>query len=67
VCCGPRAESFPEGKDVADIAELRDILMPTGYLRNEYFPAYRCKVCAQEWFRDWEQLAHGGYIHVRKI
>ena len=66
VCCGPRPDSFPEGKSVADIPELRDVLMQTGYLLSEYYPAYRCKVCGQEWFRDWEQLKFGGYTHVRK-
>lgn len=66
VCCGPRLESFPEGRTVADIPELRDILKPTGYLLSEYYPAYRCEVCGQEWFQDWDQLKGGGYIHVRK-
>lgn len=65
-CCGPRLESFPEGMKVSDIPELSGILKPTGYLLNEYYPAYRCEVCGQEWFQDWEQLKFGGYIHVRK-
>jgi hypothetical protein len=65
-CCGPRQESFPEGRRVEDIDELKHILKPTGYLGIEYYPAYRCQVCGQEWFQDWEQLKFGGYIHVRK-
>lgn len=66
VCCGPRPESFLEGQKVADIPELASILKSTGYLMNEYFPAYRCGVCGQEWFQDWEQQKFGGLIHVRK-
>jgi hypothetical protein len=65
-CCGPRPDSFAEGSHVADIPELKDILKSTGFLGNAYFPAYRCTVCGQEWFQDWEQLKFGGYIHVRK-
>jgi hypothetical protein len=66
VCCDPRPASFPEGKGVEDIPELEGVLKQTGYLLSEYYPAYRCTVCGQEWFRDWEQLKSGGYIHVRK-
>ena len=65
-CCGRRPDSFPEGKKVTDIPELADLLKPTGYLSNEYYPAYRCRVCAQEWFQDFEPLKFGGLIHVRK-
>ena len=66
-CCGPRPESFPEGQTVPDIPELAPILKSTGYLANEYFPAYRCRICGEEWFQDWEQQKFGGLIHVRKV
>ena len=65
-CCGSRPDSFPEGRKVEDIAELKAILERTSTIFMGYCPFYCCKVCGQEWFQDWEQIKFGGYIHVRK-